>query len=164
MAAAHAKLHMTARDHENLIHDWNEPLPRVQAVQFDEETLRDGLQSPSARDPSLDEKIRLVHLMDELGIQTADVGLPGASARAREHIETLVREMAELSIHANVACRTLVSDIAPAVEMAQKTGQPIEVCCFIGSSPIRQYAEGWEMERRWRSCARRSLSRSERGP
>jgi 2-isopropylmalate synthase len=105
------------------------------------------LQSPSARDPELDEKIALVHLMDELGIQTADVGLPGASARAREHIFALVKEMASLSIQANVACRTVLSDIQPAVEMAQRTGETIEICCFIGSSPIRQYAEGWEMAR-----------------
>ncbi len=137
---------MSAREHD-LIYDWNAPLPERATVLFDEETLRDGLQSPSARDPELDQKIRLVHLMDELGIQTADVGLPGASPRAREHIRALVQEMSGLSIHANVACRTVISDIAPAVEMAQQTGQTIEICCFIGSSPIRQYAEGWEIEK-----------------
>jgi 2-isopropylmalate synthase len=90
--------------------------------------------------------VRLVQLMDQLGIHTADIGLPGAGARAREHITTLVREMAGMRIKANVACRTLVSDIAPVVDVVQETGQPIEVCAFIGSSPIRQYAENWEME------------------
>jgi 2-isopropylmalate synthase len=130
----------------DLIHDWNRVETRpASAVQFDDETLRDGLQSPSASDPTLDQKIRLVRLMDALGIQTADVGLPGAGARAREHITTLVREMKGLSIRANVACRTLVSDIQPVVEVAQATGEKIEVCAFIGSSPIRQYAEGWEL-------------------
>jgi len=137
-------------DKSQLIYDWNTaeggPAPRPVRVQFDDETLRDGLQSPSALDPDLDAKLRLVRLMDRLGIDTADVGLPGAGERARTHITALVREMADLRITANVACRTLVSDIAPVVDVVQATGQPVEVCAFIGSSPIRQYAENWEME------------------
>jgi 2-isopropylmalate synthase len=131
----------------DLIHDWNEKPSSTAEIQFDDETLRDGLQSPSAQDPRLDQKVRLIHLMDELGIHTADIGLPGAGDRAREHIETLVTEMAGLAITPNVACRTLVSDIAPAAAMSQKTGQAIEVCAFIGSSPIRQFAEDWDLER-----------------
>lgn len=142
---------MTELDQDSLIFDWNasgDPdASGPRKIQFDDETLRDGLQSPSARDPELDEKIRLVHLMNELGIDTADIGLPGAGERARTHITTLVQEMAGLDIAANVACRTLVSDIAPVVDVVQATGQPIEVCAFIGSSPIRQYAEGWEIAR-----------------
>ena len=138
-------------DRDTLIYDWNKAEVDMQPdalrnVQFDDETLRDGLQSPSAHDPELADKVRLVHLMDELGIDTADIGLPGAGARAREHITTLVREMSELTINANVACRTLVSDIAPVVDVVQETGQEIEVCAFIGSSPIRQYAENWELD------------------
>lgn len=133
-----------------LIYDWNRagaaPAPAGARIQFDDETLRDGLQSPSALDPDLDAKLRLVHLMDQLGIDTADVGLPGAGERARTHITALVREMADLRITPNVACRTLISDIAPVVDVVQATGQPVEVCAFIGSSPIRQYAENWEME------------------
>jgi 2-isopropylmalate synthase len=132
-----------------LIYDWNtveKTRKGLLQVQFDDETLRDGLQSPSARDPELADKLRLVHLMDRLGIDTADVGLPGAGARAREHITALCREMQGLSITPNVACRTLVSDIAPVVDVVQETGVPVEVCAFIGSSPIRQYAENWELE------------------
>jgi 2-isopropylmalate synthase len=132
----------------DLIFDWNTsvaPTPGTPVLQFDDETLRDGLQSPSARDPELAEKVQLIQLMDRLGIDTADVGLPGAGARAREHITTLVKEMASLSIRANVACRTVISDIAPVVDVVQSTGQPIEVCAFIGSSPIRRFAEGWDM-------------------
>lgn len=137
---------MTAEDRE-LIHDWNQdPSPGFR-VQLDDETLRDGLQSPSALDPSLDDKLALVRIMDGLGIDTANVGLPGASAKAREHILALCREMADLTITPNVACRTLVSDIAPAAEVAQQVGSPVEVCAFIGSSPIRMYAEGWEIEK-----------------
>jgi 2-isopropylmalate synthase len=139
---------MTQPQHDALIHDWNAAEKRGQKrIQFDDETLRDGLQSPSARDPELATKIQLIHLMDHLGIDTADVGLPGAGARAREHITTLVREMQSLRITPNVACRTLVSDIAPVVDIVQATGVPVEVCAFIGSSPIRMYAENWEMEK-----------------
>ena len=140
-------------DRDALIYDWNEPeragaRPRAaKRVQFDDETLRDGLQSPSVRDPDLDQKLALIRVMDALGIDTADVGLPGAGARAREHITALVREMGHLSITPNVACRTLVSDIAPIVDVVQATGVPVEVCAFIGSSPIRQYAENWEIEK-----------------
>ncbi|MBM3989847.1 MAG: 2-isopropylmalate synthase [Planctomycetes bacterium] len=140
---------MSTIDRDALIYDWNTTgeAPRKPAgtIQFDDETLRDGLQSPSARDPELGDKIALVRLMDRLGIQTANVGLPGAGARAREHITALVREMAGLKIKANVACRTVITDIAPVVDVVQATGQPVEVCAFIGSSPIRVYAESWEM-------------------
>ena len=142
---------MTDAAHEDLIYDWNGKQSdgswtRGREVMFDDETLRDGLQSPSARDPKLDQKIELIHLMEELGIHTANIGLPGAGERARQHIEALVTEMAGLKITPNVACRTVISDIAPVVDLTQKTGQPIEVCAFIGSSPIRRFAEGWDME------------------
>jgi 2-isopropylmalate synthase len=136
---------------EDLIYDWNTRGGRFvpsEPLEFDEETLRDGLQSPSAADPSIDLKIELVHLMDSLGIQTADIGLPGAGGRPREDILRLAREMADarLRIRPNVACRTVVSDIEPVVEITQKAGIPVEVCAFIGSSSIRQYAEDWTLE------------------
>ncbi len=137
----------SAPDRDTLIHDWNQPDLRASGrIQFDDETLRDGLQSPSVKDPTLDQKIELVRLMDALGIQTANVGLPGAGARAREHILELSRVMKGLKIRPNVACRTVITDIEPVVDMVQKSGVPIEVCAFIGSSPIRQYAEGWNID------------------
>jgi isopropylmalate/homocitrate/citramalate synthase len=141
---------MAAIERDELIYDWNrvpeDATPAAAEPMFVDETLRDGLQSPSVRDPDLDEKLRLVRLMDKLGIDSADVGLPGAGERAREHIRVLCREMAGLSVKPNVACRTLISDIAPVVDLVQELGAPVEVCTFIGSSPIRQYAEGWKLE------------------
>ena len=139
---------MTNVDRETLIHDWNSTqiVPPF-GIEFDDETLRDGLQSPSARDPELDDKLRLLHLMDAIGITTADVGLPGAGPRAREHIDRLVAETAKLNLFPNVACRTVISDIAPTVDMAQRTGVAPTVYTFIGSSPIRMYAEDWTIER-----------------
>ena len=138
-------------EHE-LIHDWNEAGERWEKprfrVQFDDETLRDGLQSPSVRTPSIEEKIRILHLMEQLGIDTADIGLPGAGPHVVRDVTRLAQEIrdSKLKIHANCAARTLHQDITPVIEISQKAGIPIEVCTFIGSSPIRQYAENWTLE------------------
>src|SRR5438067_865202 len=115
---------------------------------LDDETLRDGLQSPSVRNPTIDEKIDILHHMDALGIDTADIGLPGAGPRVARDVERLARAIADgrLKIRANCAARTMVADIAPIAEIQQRTGIPIEVGAFIGSSPIRQYAEGWTLD------------------
>ena len=136
----------------DLIHDWNTAAGTfrpARPLQFDDETLRDGLQSPAVSDPVLEQKMDLVERMDRLGIQTANLGLPGAGGRPREDILRLARHIADrrLRIGANVACRTVVSDIEPVVDMSQKAGIPIEVCAFIGSSYIRQYAEDWTLDR-----------------
>jgi len=137
----------------DLIHDWAEagddPAPRPATAMLDDETLRDGLQSPSVVDPPLELKVEILHLMDSLGIETADVGLPGAGPRQREAVARLCREIGDnrLRIQANCAARTMVVDIQPIADVSHKTGVPIEACVFIGSSPIRQYAEEWDLER-----------------
>ncbi len=115
---------------------------------LDDETLRDGLQSPSVRDPAVETKVHLLHLMDALGIETADIGLPGAGPRQRDAVARLCREIdaARLRIRANCAARTMLVDIQPIADVVQQTGVPIEACVFIGSSPIRQYAEEWQLE------------------
>ncbi len=138
-------------EERDLIYDWNdagERWVRPTTIQFDDETLRDGLQSPSVKAPGIDEKIRILHLMDRLGLDTADIGLPGAGPHVVKDVLQLALEIrdAKLSIHANCAARTLKQDIVPVVEISQKVGIPIEVCTFIGSSPIRQYAENWTLE------------------
>jgi 2-isopropylmalate synthase len=137
-----------------LIYDWNEvgsafDWSSVRKVELDDETLRDGLQNPSVVDPSLEDKVRLLHMMDQLGIHTADIGLPGAGPRAVEAVTVLAQEIvdAKLRIRPNCAARTVVQDVRPIAEISQKVGIPIEACTFIGSSPIRQYAEGWTLDR-----------------
>lgn len=135
----------------DLIYDWNTVEARAalpKDLEFDDETLRDGLQSPSVIDPPIEKKIEILHLMEALGIQTADVGLPGAGPRAVEDVTRLVQEIADsrLRIRPNCAARTHENDILPVAKITQKTGVPIEVCTFIGSSPIRQYAEDWTLE------------------
>jgi len=135
-----------------LIYDWNHDAvaagPSRPVAMLDDETLRDGLQSPSVRNPTIDEKIDILHHMDALGIDTADIGLPGAGPRVARDVERLARAIADgrLKIRANCAARTMVADIAPIAEIQQRTGIPIEVGAFIGSSPIRQYAEGWTLD------------------
>jgi 2-isopropylmalate synthase len=132
-----------------LIHDWNGTSVRSRrTVMLDDETLRDGLQSPSVRCPSIEQKIEILHLIDRLGIDTADIGLPGAGPHVVRDVERLAREIASqrLRVTANCAARTVIADIIPVVEISQRTGLAIECCTFIGSSPLRQYAEGWTID------------------
>jgi 2-isopropylmalate synthase len=139
-------------DPQALIHDWNQAGERWDPpgfrIQFDDETLRDGLQSPSVRSPGIEDKLAILHLMDRLGLDTADIGLPGAGPHVVADVARLAREIAtqRLSIHANCAARTLKQDITPVIEISQREGIAIEVCTFIGSSPIRQYAEDWTVD------------------
>jgi len=114
-------------------------------VLLNDETLRDGLQSPSVRDPLIGEKIEILHLMETLGIDSLDLGLPGAGPRAVEHVEALAREIVQhkMKIRANCAARTHENDIRPIAEIQQRTGLKIEAATFLGSSPIRRFTEGW---------------------
>jgi len=138
---------------EKLVHDWNpgdgavsDPPPSQ--IMLDDETLRDGLQSPSVVDPPIEAKKRILHLMDALGIDTADVGLPGAGPRALSDVEALCREIvdSDMNLRPNCAARTMIRDIDPIIGISEKVGIPVEACLFIGSSPIRMYAEGWDEE------------------
>ncbi len=132
-----------------LIYDWNKvyaaSMKPSGRVLLNDESLRDGLQSPSVRDPSIEEKIEILHLMEQLGINSLDIGLPGAGPRAVAHCEALAREIgrAKLKIKPNCAARTHENDIRPIAEIVQRTGVPIEAATFIGSSPIRRYTEDW---------------------
>jgi 2-isopropylmalate synthase len=136
---------------DGLIYDWNRDGRAARAdyrsVELDDETLRDGLQGPSIRNPPLDVKRRLLHLMDALGIDTADIGLPGASPQARAAIVALAKETTKLrKLRPNMAIRTHPDDVRAAVEASTEAGVPIESCAFIGSSPIRRFAEDWKLD------------------
>ena len=132
-----------------LIYDWNtiyaKSMIPAGRVLLNDESLRDGLQSPSVRDPSIEEKVEILHLMEAIGINMLDIGLPGAGPRARAHCEALAREIgrAKLKIKANCAARTHQNDIRPVAEIVEATGVPVEAATFIGSSPIRRYTEDW---------------------
>jgi 2-isopropylmalate synthase len=136
----------------DVIFDWNRleqlgPLTDKRVEIFDE-SLRDGIQSPSAIDPPIEKKLEILHLMHEIGIDVFDAGLPGSGPRAFSDVLTLVRTVADEKLGIRVACagRTVIADIQPMVEISQRTGVPIEVYTFIGSSPIRSYAEGWDID------------------
>ncbi len=134
-----------------LIYDWNllnDSSEEMGPVEFNDETLRDGIQSPSARDPNIENKLQILHLMDSLGINSASLGLPGASDRQRADVKRLAEEIRDenLGVSPNCAARTVIADIEPIIEVADEVGISIEVACFIGSSPIRQYAEDWTLD------------------
>ena len=140
-------------DGQQLIYDWNfaerrQPVVLKKRFELHDETLRDGLQNPSVVDPSIEEKLEILHLLDQVGVDTCDVGLPGAGARAFEDVLRLCREISDckLAIRPTCAGRTHLADIRPMAEVAQKAGIPIEVMTFIGSSPIRALAEDWSVE------------------
>ncbi|HYM74841.1 MAG TPA: LeuA family protein [Candidatus Dormibacteraeota bacterium] len=143
---------MGISEENGLIFDWAGAGPRTASwpahVMLDDETLRDGLQSPSVTDPPVGAKIEILHFMENLGIETVDVGLPGAGTRQRESVFALCREISDRRMHIrpNCAARTMMVDIRPIAEVSQLTGVPIEACLFIGSSPIRQYAEEWTLD------------------
>lgn len=138
---------------QDLIYDWNAAsetfdYSALAPVELDDETLRDGLQSPSVQDPPIAAKLEILHLMDGLGIHTADIGLPGAGPRAERDVLALAQEIVRsgLSIAANCAARTVRADVEPIARISQQAGIPIEACTFIGSSPIRQYTEDWTID------------------
>ncbi len=145
---------MAERD---LIYDWNRRDSTFDwaraRVDLNDETLRDGLQSPSVQDPPLEVKRRLLHLMADLGIVAADIGLPGAGPRVVGQVRALATEIRDhkLPIFPNCAARTVVADVEPIVRIAEEVGIPIEAATFIGSSPIRQYTEDWTLERMLRA-------------
>src|SRR5690349_20729980 len=134
------------------IHDWNTAtppqIPPGTQVMLDDETLRDGLQNPSVHDPAIEEKIRILHLMEALGIDSVNIGLPGAGPRAVEHTEALAREIAanRMKIRPNCAARTVEADIRPIVDISQRVGIAIEAATFLGSSPIRRLVEDWTVD------------------
>jgi 2-isopropylmalate synthase len=135
--------------HSNLIYDWNTvsgaAFKPAGQVLLNDESLRDGLQSPSVKDPPIEKKIEILHLMESLGINSLNLGLPGAGPRAVADVTRLATEIvsSKLKIKANCAARTLENDIRPIAEIVQRTGMPIETATFIGSSPIRRYTENW---------------------
>ena len=135
-----------------LIYDWNlaahVPIPPGTQVLLNDETLRDGLQNPSIQDPTIQDKIEILHLMEVLGIDSLNIGLPGAGPRAAKDVEALAREIAthKMRIKPNCAARTVEADILPIVEISQRVGIPIEAATFLGSSPIRRLVEDWSVD------------------
>lgn len=144
---------MTTPTESELIHDWNvadgAPETGRPHVELNDETLRDGLQSPSVRTPSIESKLEVLHLLSDIGIDALDIGLPGAGPHVQRDVLRLAQEIvsAKLPIVPNCAARTLEADIRPIAEISQRAGIAIEAACFLGSSPIRQYAEGWTLDR-----------------
>jgi 2-isopropylmalate synthase len=134
------------------IYDWNTAtppqIPPGTRVLLDDETLRDGLQNPSVFDPGIEEKIEILHLMESLGIDSVNIGLPGAGPRAVAHTEALAREIASrrMRIKPNCAARTHENDIRPIVEISQRVGIAIEAATFLGCSPIRRLVEDWTVD------------------
>jgi 2-isopropylmalate synthase len=138
----------------DLIFDWNAtekvgPLSPKRRIQFLDETLRDGIQSPSVVDPKIEDKLQLVDLASSLGIDVMDIGLPGAGKRAVDDCTVIAKHIRDHKLQVKIACaaRTHLADVQAVVDISQRLGVEIEVLAFIGSSPIRAYAEEWDLAR-----------------
>lgn len=147
----------------DLIHDWNTNGPRrspeLPAVEYQDETLRDGIQCPSVKDPPIDAKMQFIRLLADVGVHCVDIGLPGAGERAVQDCTVLAEMVRDenIDIRMNCAARTHPNDIRPVIEISQAVGVPIEVMAFLGTSPIRLYTEGWDadlLEQRTRTATR----------
>ena len=137
-------------DTHELIYDWNlvdAPEKPKQRIMVTDETLRDGLQSPSVIQPEIQDKVYLLYLMNDLGVDAADLGLCGAGEKFKYHVTVLAKEIVnqKMPIQPQSAARSVISDIAPIVDVSEEVGVPIEAAIFVGTSPIRQYAEGWDI-------------------
>jgi len=138
---------------EDLIYEWSSAGPSAPitgtTVELMDETLRDGLQSSSVIDPPIEDKIKLMHLMESLGVDCVNVGLPGAGLAATKAADTLVREIvrADLNIEPVCAGRTLIQDVEPIVKISQDHGRPVMAYLFLGSSPIRMFVENWDLKK-----------------
>ncbi len=134
-----------------LIYDWNlhEALPQIaRSIEVCDESLRDGIQSPSVHDPDIEKKYELINLMDQLGITIANIGLPGSGPRAYQDVLDIAKYVRDqrLKIKINCAARTLKQDIEPIARIQEEVGLPISAYCFLGTSPIRQMVENWSLE------------------
>jgi 2-isopropylmalate synthase len=141
---------MSATDGNDLVHDWNPrpPAPGYE-LKLNDETLRDGLQSPSVSNPSIPEKLELLHYMEELGVYSAAIGLPAAGPHAYNDVLAISNEIARhrMKIYPYCAARTHQNDILPIIDIQQKTGIKVQAALFIFSSPIRQFAEDWTVDK-----------------
>jgi len=147
---------------EDIIYDWNVKgnaiSPPMRKVELFDETLRDGIQCPSATDPTIDEKLDILRHLDKIGIDSADIGLPGAGPRAVEDVTIMIETIRDEGLKIKPACaaRTHPNDIKPILDISQKTGMPIEIYAFLGSSPVRLFTEGWD-ENRLEKLTRESI-------
>jgi len=133
---------------DELINDWNGFPPKDARIPLlNDETLRDGLQSPSVRDPDIAAKRDLTHRLARLGVDAVNLGMPGAGPKALAAVRALVVEIRDhrLPLAPNVAVRTLEADLVQVAEIQQRSGVPLEAGAFLGSSPIRMDVEGWDL-------------------
>jgi len=135
---------------DDLIFDWNTVAspPPPERLELNDETLRDGLQSPSISDPPLSVKIEALHFMVALGVEAANIGMPCTGPNPFADTLALAKEVARqrLPLRVNCAARTVTSDVQAIADIAQQAGIAIEAATFLGSSAIRSLAEGWDVD------------------
>lgn len=108
----------TKEELEKLLVDYNklalEEKDLPDEVHIWDETLRDGEQSPTVY-LTLDEKIHLAKLMDEIGVEVIAVGYPAVSEQEKHIVKTIVNEDCKNSSIVGIA-RPKKEDIDACIE------------------------------------------------
>lgn len=130
-------------------YDWNTPSTRRRPVDVGDSTFSDAPQSPSANEPSLAAKRRLLSLMSELGLRSAALGYPGSGPRQFAETLELARELTrtQLPIDASCSARASVKDVGVALDVRERSGLDLELAIALPVSPVRLDAEGISMDR-----------------
>ncbi len=150
-------------------YDWNPPELALKLLthpfELHDETLLDGLQSASVRQPDLVGKLEILHAIARLQVRSASLGFPGAGPRVAADVLRLVEEVVEqhLDIVPICAARTVPTDVEPILTVADRTGCAVEVGMFLSTSPISQLAESWDLDTMLRLTELGVRSAAERG-
>lgn len=128
------------------LYDWGnyDPLPPTTIL---DTTLRDGIQSLLVRYPSLPEKLRLMDLLIELGVDAFDIGFPVSNRKHRQHTRRLAEHAARQNPNLRLIClaRSRIEDVQAIVDVSQAAGVGLEALIFVASSPIRLLVEQWDL-------------------
>ncbi|MHA1471995.1 MAG: homocitrate synthase/isopropylmalate synthase family protein [Promethearchaeota archaeon] len=125
----------TKKELEELLIDYNKIALKEQNLEIPsevciwDETLRDGEQSPTVY-LTLDEKIHLAKLMDEIGVKLIAVGFPAISKTEKKIVKTLVSENLKRSTILGIA-RPKKEDIDSCIDADLE-----EIVIFMPISPI----------------------------
>ncbi|MFM5897419.1 MAG: LeuA family protein, partial [Dolichospermum sp.] len=136
---------MQAKD---LIYNWNQSSSNnLKSIKLCDETLRDGLEGGVNRIPSLEEKLDLLSLANDSGINDAMVGFPGQEIAYKQALALCKgAEMRGLDIRFGLLGRMVEADIYAIESIRQSSSHPVIAHLFIPCSPIRRYVEKWEVD------------------
>ena len=135
---------------DGLIYDWNPKgdQPEPAGLLLNDETLRDGLQSPSVKAPTIDQKLASCTCSIASASIPPTSGCPAPVHTSSRTSSASPREIRRMPTEGAGELRRADPGRRHPADRRHRPahGLPIECCCFIGSSPIRRYAEDWTVD------------------